>query len=96
MHGQQNIKNYNNSSVASSVLLERLDLLADLAFLLKLTCSYIALCVHGQQTRTSMILANYSFDALTSLRVGQAGYRIRFSARARGKMSLAFVLYSEL
>jgi len=87
---------FNNILVASSVLLGCLDLLVDLAFLLKITCSYIVLFVHGRPKRTFMILANYSVDALTNLRVGQAGYWFRFSARARDKMNLAFVLYSQL
>jgi hypothetical protein len=65
---------YNNILVASSVLLGCPDLLVDLVFLLKGACSYIVLCVHGRQTRTFMILANYSVDALISLRVRQAGY----------------------
>jgi len=86
---------YNNISVASSVLLGYLDLLVDLAFLLKVTCSYIVLRVHGRHTRASRILANYSVDALIILRVQQAGYWLRFSAIARN-MSLAFVLYSQL
>jgi hypothetical protein len=88
---------YSNILFASSVLLGCLDLSVDLAFLFKITCSYtyIVLCVHGRQTRTFMILENYSVDSLTSLRVGQAGYRLRFSARARDNVSLAlFCIHS--
>jgi hypothetical protein len=41
-----------------------------------------------------MILANRSVYALTSLRDGQAGYQLIFSARARDNMSFAFSVFT--